>query len=68
MRDQDLQMKSLGADIIAAREEARQLLGQKERQGNENDSALKEQFAREEQLAQKKLECKHALGQQRGEE
>ena len=47
-------MKALGADIVGAREASCQLLGQLERQGNESDLALKDQFAREEQLAQRK--------------
>ena len=68
VRDQDDRMKALGADIISAREDSRHLLSQLERQSNENDAARKDQFAKEEQLASKKLECKHALGEQRGEE
>ena len=47
-REQELTMKSLGADIVAAREDSRQLLSQAERQSNESDMALKDQFAREE--------------------
>ena len=66
--DQDVAMKALGADIISAREDSRHLLSQLEIQSNENDAARKDQFAKEEQLASMKLQCKHALGEQRGEE
>ena len=61
-------MKTLGADIVAAREDSRQLLSQAEKQGNESDMALKDQFTREEQLAKLKAQCKHAMGEARGEE
>jgi len=67
-RDQDVSMKALGADIVSAREDSRHLLSQLERQSNENDAARKDQFAKQEQLASKKQECKHVLGSQRDEE
>ena len=54
-REQDLAMKTLGSDIVAAREDSCLLLTHLERQGNEGDFALKDQFAKEEQLAQTKL-------------
>ena len=41
-REQELSMKTLGADIVAAREDSRQLLSQAEKQGNDSDMALKD--------------------------